>query len=307
MSDPGLDGKKFNDLTIVDGYQAGTVGSFLRSRREAVNKSMQDVADALKISVRQITCIESDDWAQFPAPAIARGFIRSYARFVGVEWIEIVEKLPAQLTTVSLIGDVKPSLSAPFSDSGKKFLNKSGSGNWRYLLGAAFLAIIACAFLLFQFAEKNGYFSRHSNQHSPVSTFPAELPASDAPHGKISNVAETVVDTFSGPKKNEHASVLPFSSSETSSSKTLDNVKPNTESSLMIRAREDSWIQIKGSSGQMVFSRLLKAGSEEKFDIADGLSVKIGNAAGVDVFVKGSPYSFPISRETNVANLVINK
>ena len=78
------------------------------------NKSMQDVADALKISVRQIVCIESDDWAQFPAPAIARGFVRSYARFIGVEWAEIVEKLPAQLTTVSLIGDAKPSI-APFA------------------------------------------------------------------------------------------------------------------------------------------------------------------------------------------------
>jgi len=27
----------------------------------------------------------------------------------------------------------------------------------------------------------------------------------------------------------------------------------------------------------------------------------------VDVFVKGSPYSFPVSKETNVANLGMNK
>ncbi|WP_339937220.1 RodZ domain-containing protein [Undibacterium luofuense] len=307
MSDPGLDDKKLNELVIVDGHNVESVGSFLRFKREAVNKSMQDVADALKISVRQIVCIESDDWAQFPAPAIARGFVRSYARFIGVEWAEIVEKLPAQLTTVSLIGDAKPSLSAPFSDSGKKFLNKSGSGNWRYLLGAAFLAIIACTILVFQFAEKNGYFSQHLDQLSSTPPVPAELPAPEGTHKKTSHVAETVVDTFGGTQKSESSAVLPDSMSEISSSKTIDNVKSNSESSLMIKAREDSWIQVKGINGQMVFSKLLKAGNEEKFDIADGLSVKIGNAAGVDVFVKGSPYSFPVSKETNVANLVINK
>ncbi|MBR7782994.1 helix-turn-helix domain-containing protein [Undibacterium luofuense] len=307
MSEPGLIDEKFNDLATVGGGEAGTVGSFLRFRREIVNKSTQDVADALKISVRQIVYIESDEWSQFPAPAIARGFVRSYAKFVGVEWNEIVEKLPVALTTVSLIGDERPSLSAPFSDSGKKFLNKSSSGNWRYLLGAIFLALIACAFLMFQFAEKNGYFSQHLNQVSSAPSASAELPVSGTSNEKTSQVAETVIDTFGRTQKVDSASGVAINVNEISSSNVIDNLKSNSESFLTIKAREDSWIQIKGINGQMVFSKLLKAGSEEKFDIADGLSVKIGNAAGVDVFVKGLPYSFPVSKETNVANLVINK
>lgn len=307
MSEPGFN-DTLSEMKIKPGVmQENSLGSYLRERREAAGKTAQHVAEALKISVRQITWIESDAWSQFPAPAIARGFIRSYARFVGISWDEIANRLPVELTAVSLIGDAKPALSTPFSDSGARFLNKSGSGNWRYLLGATLLAITAFAFLLFQYAEKNGYFPHSLNGANVSSPVSPESKIPEVSTEKASQVPETVVDTFRVPENREQSTILAPNVSETSVSGVAEAKKVTFESQVVLKAREDSWLQVKGINGQVLYSKLLKTGSEEKFDIADGLNIKIGNAAGVDVFVKGSPYSFPFSKETNVANLVINK
>lgn len=307
MSEPGFNGIHSEMEQKPGVIQESSLGLYLRSRREETSKTAQHVAEALKISIRQVGWIESDSWSQFPAPAIARGFVRSYARFVGIDWNEIANRLPAELTTVSLIGDAKPALSTPFSDSSARFLNKSGSGNWRYLLGASILAVIAFVFLLFQYAEKNGYFHHNLNDVNASSSVSAESKISEVSSEKSSQVADTVVDTFRAQESRDQVASPVANFGEISGSGSAEGLKVNVESQVIVKAREDSWLQVKGFNGQVVYSKLLKSGSEEKFDIADGLNMKIGNAAGVDVFVKGSPYSFPVSKETNVANLVINK
>jgi hypothetical protein len=128
MSEPGFNGIHSEMEQKPGVIQESSLGLYLRSRREETSKTAQHVAEALKISIRQVGWIESDSWSQFPpqqSRVVLSGRMPGLSR---IDWNEIANRLPAELTTVSLIGDAKPALSTPFSDSSARFLNKSGSG-----------------------------------------------------------------------------------------------------------------------------------------------------------------------------------
>jgi cytoskeleton protein RodZ len=59
-------------------------GTRLRKAREAAGMSLEDVSGKLKLSPRQIAAIEAEDWAELPQAPFTRGFVRNYARLVGI-------------------------------------------------------------------------------------------------------------------------------------------------------------------------------------------------------------------------------
>lgn len=65
------------------------LGSALRSEREDRGLSIEDVAEHLKISPRLLRAIEDGNMEAFPHQAYARGFIRSYATYLGMGAQEI--------------------------------------------------------------------------------------------------------------------------------------------------------------------------------------------------------------------------
>lgn len=62
-----------------------TVGGVLRGAREARGETVADVAYALKLTVRQVEAMESNRFDLLPGPAFVRGFLRNYARHLGID------------------------------------------------------------------------------------------------------------------------------------------------------------------------------------------------------------------------------
>lgn len=65
------------------------VGNILRTEREKKNYSIEDVAEHLKINPRYIRALENGDFESLPHLAYVKGFIRSYANFLGIPQDEI--------------------------------------------------------------------------------------------------------------------------------------------------------------------------------------------------------------------------
>src|SRR6266498_3884435 len=61
------------------------VGEFLRRERELRHISLDDVAERTKISRRYLEAIEESRYDRLPGETFVRGFIRSYAKFVGLD------------------------------------------------------------------------------------------------------------------------------------------------------------------------------------------------------------------------------
>ncbi|MGQ5489504.1 helix-turn-helix domain-containing protein [Thauera sp. ZXT1-4] len=66
-------------------------GTVLRGAREARGESVGEVAFALKLSPRQIDAMENDDFAALPGMAFVRGFMRNYARYLGIDAAPLLE------------------------------------------------------------------------------------------------------------------------------------------------------------------------------------------------------------------------
>jgi cytoskeletal protein RodZ len=62
-----------------------TLGEFLRQERERRGVTIEQVASATKISVRLLHSLEADHYADLPAKPFVRGFVTSYARFIGID------------------------------------------------------------------------------------------------------------------------------------------------------------------------------------------------------------------------------
>jgi cytoskeletal protein RodZ len=87
--------------TPLPGGETETVsfGTWLRRQRELREISLREVADVSKISIRYLEALEEDRFDVLPAPVFAKGFLREYARFVGLDPDEVVNSyLNAQRT-----------------------------------------------------------------------------------------------------------------------------------------------------------------------------------------------------------------
>ena len=62
-----------------------TVGPKLRDARTARGLSLEDVAAITKVPRSTLELLEKDQYATLPAAVFIRGFIRSYAKVVGLD------------------------------------------------------------------------------------------------------------------------------------------------------------------------------------------------------------------------------
>lgn len=69
-----------------------TLGQQLKTAREAKGLSESDVGSATKILTKVIRALESDDFSAMPAPTYAKGFIRLYAKHLGLDPAPLVEE-----------------------------------------------------------------------------------------------------------------------------------------------------------------------------------------------------------------------
>lgn len=67
-------------------------GSRLAKARAAANLSVEQVAAHLNLTVGVVKALEKDDAAQLPAPVFVRGYIKNYARLVGLRGDELVDQ-----------------------------------------------------------------------------------------------------------------------------------------------------------------------------------------------------------------------
>lgn len=72
--------------------ELATFGEELRREREIRGISLKEISDSTKISKRFLEAIENNDHRTLPAPVFTRGFVREYARYLGLNAEEMVTR-----------------------------------------------------------------------------------------------------------------------------------------------------------------------------------------------------------------------
>ena len=81
-----------SDIEPQPHSELAAFGEELRREREIRGISLKEIADATKISKRFLDAIERNDHKTLPAPVFTRGFVREYARYLGLNAEEIVSR-----------------------------------------------------------------------------------------------------------------------------------------------------------------------------------------------------------------------
>src|ERR1700692_3685875 len=95
-----------------------SVGRKLQQARLAKKLEIEDVAEKTKIRPNRIIDLEADEYAHFPNRMYAKSFLAKYARFLGVDIQEELEKF-ATAKAISL-GDYQSLSSGSTHQSGQE-------------------------------------------------------------------------------------------------------------------------------------------------------------------------------------------
>lgn len=67
-------------------------GPWLLEQRTAKNVSLEEIAAVTKVHISQLQHLEADEFSKLPAAAFVRGFLISYARYLGIDEDEILTR-----------------------------------------------------------------------------------------------------------------------------------------------------------------------------------------------------------------------
>jgi cytoskeletal protein RodZ len=121
--------------------ESASFGTWLRRQREAREITLREIADRTKISLRYLEAMEDDRFDLLPAPIFAKGFLKEYARYVGLSPDDVVNHYLAV---------------QPQEEPGPEVRAERRSGSsWTYavVLGLAGLLLLALLTLLAFWAE----------------------------------------------------------------------------------------------------------------------------------------------------------
>ena len=129
-------------------------GERLREAREAAALSIHEVSTAMRLNSRVIQAIEADDYGDLAAPAFVRGYLRGYARLVGLEPEPLIEAFEQRnVTPPALVPDISEGPQIRSTDFPVRLVT--------YIMAAALIVLVVIWW---------------RNQHFTLDGFDMELP-----------------------------------------------------------------------------------------------------------------------------------
>lgn len=262
------------DGDMVTAAVPRSVGEALRRRRETLGLELSDVAAALRIKPRHLAALEAGCPDQLPGPAYTLGFLRAFADYLGLDANEVLRRFKQGPPGLG----AKPDLSFPIALDDRSM---PGGGA---LLVAAILAF--CGYGTWYYLS-TGQGSRLER----VAPVPAEL----LPRTVASLTAET--SAASSPSGNTPRLTYPAGAGSDSASPSLAPAAPPLPAApatvqptkgIILRATADSWIEIRDARHSVLVARVLKAGETYRVPDQRGLSMRTGNAGGLEITCDGN-------------------
>ncbi len=94
-----------------------TVGSILREARTAKKLSLEQAEESTKIRLKFLAAIESDDYTVLPSLSYAKGFVKNYSEYLGLDSSRVLAFFRRQTTEVTRSSILPKGVSEPMNKS----------------------------------------------------------------------------------------------------------------------------------------------------------------------------------------------
>jgi cytoskeleton protein RodZ len=239
-------------------------GRALAAARKGRGLSQGDVAGQLRLQLRQVKAIEAEDFAALPEGPFVRGFVRNYARLVGLPAEPLLAMLDARLPpTAPLRGEVATAAS-PVHLARREHLSRLA------VIGGAVAALLL-------FAVLGWWTMRPGGEVAAPPASPREAPAAPAAVA-ASEPAAPAVATADAANAPAPAATDPEPAAAVSAT------------ALRLRFRDRSWVEIRQEAdGAVLMSQNNEPGTQVTVDGTPPYLLVIGDASSVDLEFRGRP------------------
>jgi cytoskeleton protein RodZ len=253
--------------------KTGLMGSFgenLRREREMRGVTLQEISAATKISVRFLKSIENEEFSSLPGGIFNRGFVRAYARYLGLDEDPLLEEFQLAAKTSVEVDLSQFSPPSAYSRSERSFRRTL----W---VAVTVVGLLAIGFTLW----------RHSHRPLQVPTA-ASSATSDNPPAAVSAAQGDSPDTGTNPSASAAAQggVLAATPSMTAAPKLPPVNDADGRLVLQIAATERSWVAV-DSDGRSMMQGVMDANTVKTFKADASFDVLTGNAQGVTLTLNG--------------------
>ena len=294
-----------------------TVGQMLRAAREEQGIDLGLLASSLKVSIRQLELLESDQYDSLPDMAFTRNFAISVAKRLKVDTKQITERLPRMDNTSTSHAVTRLAHDARGAVMKDEILpRRKRSGFWWLLLIGLVAVLIGLLFLLPQWgsgrlSEGNRAIENVGGTSVPVQVTPLRMQStptevqrevimpsnpSMVPSPSVSETSPSgsttdIVDNTSLVEGEESAPDPEAVNGTEQQDMAPVAVLSETDNKLEVKTRSESWLRVTAASGKTLYQNILKEGAIYSLLLVPEelpLSVRIGRANDAVVTVRGT-------------------
>ena len=314
-----------NDATSPKGAEAGPVepgaGRLLRAARLERGLSIEDVARQLRLSTRQVTALEADDYSKLSSVTFLRGFVRNYAKLLRMDAAPLLQRVqeslpPPQTPTIS------------YQIEGIPFPSHRNQGKRNLIIGGAvFVALLLLVYEIYRGNEVNmGKLQTDTRvetgtqpERTDATTQPGSPPATamnnimEAPAGADAGLppadkadvppakadmppAQQVSPPPVAPKPVDAPPQKPAKTEPVPAAVATENADEGANV-VRLSFEGESWTEVKDGRGRLLLSRINPRGTQQVLQGKPPFSLTIGNAAEVKLVYNNRPVD--LARYTN--------
>lgn len=275
-------------------------GAKLRAEREKRSITLDQISLTTKIGTRMLQALEEDKFSQLPGGIFNKGFVRAYARCVGIDeeqavsdYLEASGESPRPRMEGDAEGDAAPRIVFSEDTSHEFRSSAKSSRELPWGLFAAALLVIALALSLWTHQQ------HHAAPVTPATTVRSNPVA--AP-----DVSSTATGTANSPnaggtKLGKGAEAMNSTKPGTGARAGMPEPQAPTvaekipgapaspqpgEFTVLIQGHEDCWISIT-ADGKALPSFMLNAGDQRAISGQQSIIIRAGNIGGIEVSFNG--------------------
>lgn len=231
------------------------IGQLLKSRRESLKLSVQDVVDRTRIKKTYVEAMEAGDFSVFDGPVFIRNFIRTYGRFLGMQDSKLMEMLAESAPAEKPKEVPEPAPEDSTSESDSRDNTLFAIGMW------VVVAIVLVGIGVY-------YFKRSSEEVVEVSLPPVATE-------QFSAIAPAETEGISAATSVEQSDTPPPPS----------EVIAPTKHRIELKASTEVWMYVESEERKL--ERVMQAGDRQAMSFEKFVRLRIGNAGGIQATMDG--------------------
>ncbi|KZE86807.1 DUF4115 domain-containing protein [Chromobacterium subtsugae] len=286
------------------------IGARLKAAREAAGLGLGEVADRLKLSLRQLDAIERDDFDALPGATFVRGFVRNYARFLEVDPEPLMQALeqhfPSAVNEVAnLVKGTAARETAHEAEEPEPAPAGGGAGKWLALLVVAAALAGGGAWYANRDADSAAKQAGSAdNQLAPMLTQQREASAAQAVAPAADKAASAPVAAAPAPAAQgkpqasaPQAAAKPVAKPVASAAAAVKVAKPAAASApqaegsdrVSVNVKDAAWVSVQDANGRRLIYQVMQPGNATEVTGLAPFKVVVGNASQVELNYNGKP------------------